>query len=475
MGLNCQLWRSYDVTATPKSKTQYINLTVVTRPFIWAIASRRTIRMHGDIGQNVWNWHIFKLCPKMAHYLQLFLEQPYHQKMRHNALFPFRWYVGGGTASVKKVIRKKPNFYGSFNFWHILAQRKCDNRFLTTDPDWPLDGKFFGTFGFPFMFMWEKLFSLKVKKYFNFQTLLWRHSHAQIQNQPHPRMPLEKDNIWCEGHFGTPAGSKVMAKRLFWHPIFDPIFRFLAHSGATVKGTKSPFPPFSIHHIATTLPPFAIRYPFWSLCAKVPNRAHFRLPLWRHDHAQPRPISRHLWTSRRSFVWAMSQFCHFCGSKVTVQSVFLALFGTSATRFVPNNSEQKGGTPVQTKVLRYPTEFGTVWADSAVCTSCHFFAPLVWKSVKKCQNRLFWRHCDVGATPNLDAVFRKRCAPTSSTTSRKPRFDTPFRFRVIHEKPVFRPFFPPPWHMFFGVYPTLPLYPNSQISYSTRTLYRYTF
>ena len=184
------MWRNYDVTATPKSKTKYIKLTVLTRPFIWAIASRRTNYTNWDIGQNVWNWHFFKLWDTVAHYLQLFLEQPYHQKMRRNALFPFRWYVGGGTASVKKVIRKKPNFYGSFNFWHLLAQRKCDNRFSTTDPNCQLDGKFFGTFGFPFMFMWENLFSLKVKKYFNFQTLLWRHSHAQIQNLPHPKMPL---------------------------------------------------------------------------------------------------------------------------------------------------------------------------------------------------------------------------------------------------------------------------------------------
>ena len=41
-GLNSPLWSSYDVTATPKSKTKYIKLTVLTRPFIWAIASRRT-------------------------------------------------------------------------------------------------------------------------------------------------------------------------------------------------------------------------------------------------------------------------------------------------------------------------------------------------------------------------------------------------------------------------------------------------
>ena len=311
---------------------------------------------------------------------------------------------------------------------------------------------------------------------------IFQFSDLAVTSQPRPnsKPTTPKDAPWKGQHlvwgaFWYPCWFKSYGQKTFLAPHFWPIFWFLAHCGTTVKSTKLPFPPFSIHHIATTLAPFALRYHFWSLCAKVPNRAHFRLPLWRHDHAQPRPNSRHSWTLQRSFVWAMSQFCHFCGSKVTVQSVFLALFGTSATRFVPNNSEQKGGTPVQTKVLRYPTEFGTVWADSAVCTSCHFFAPLVWKSVKKCQNRLFWRHCDVGATPNPDAVFVKRCALTSSTTSRKPCFDSPFRFWVIHEKPVFRPFFPPPWHLFLGVYPALPLYPNSQISYSTRTLYRYTF
>ena len=133
IGLNCPMWRNYDVTATPKFKTKYIKLTVLKCPFVWAIASRRTIQIDGDIGQNVWNWHIFKLCPKMAHYLQLFLEQPYHQKMRRNALFPFRWYVGGGTASVKKVIRKKPRILGSRIFWHILAHRRGDNPIPTRE------------------------------------------------------------------------------------------------------------------------------------------------------------------------------------------------------------------------------------------------------------------------------------------------------------------------------------------------------
>ena len=224
MGLNCQLWRSYDVTATPKSKTQYINLTVVTRPFIWAIASRRTIRMHGDIGQNVWNWHIFKLCPKMAHYLQLFLEQPYHQKMRHNALFPFRWYVGGGTASVKKVIRKKPNFYGSFNFWHILAQRKCDNRFLTTDPDWPLDGKFFWHVWISIHVHVRKVIQPQSQKIFQFSDLA-----VTSQPRPNSKPTTPKDAPWKGQHlvwgaFWYPRWFKSYGQKTFLAPHFWPYF-----------------------------------------------------------------------------------------------------------------------------------------------------------------------------------------------------------------------------------------------------------
>ena len=148
MGLNSPLWRSCDVTATPKSKTKNIKLTARTRPLICAIASRGTIYTKRNIGQNVQKWPIFNFVPKWHVIFNFFLEQHYHQSMRLDKYFRFIWVCWGGTASVKKVICKKPRILGSRNFWHILAQRRGDNPIPTRDLYYLVDGKFSGTFGF---------------------------------------------------------------------------------------------------------------------------------------------------------------------------------------------------------------------------------------------------------------------------------------------------------------------------------------
>ena len=91
---------------------------------------------------------LFQLCAKMARYFQLFLEQQYHHSMRLDEFLRFIWVCWGGTASVKKVICKKPRIRGSRNFWHILAQRRGDNPIPTRGPYCQVDEKFSGTFGF---------------------------------------------------------------------------------------------------------------------------------------------------------------------------------------------------------------------------------------------------------------------------------------------------------------------------------------
>ena len=121
MGLNSPLWRSCDVTATPKSITKYIKLTARTRPLICAIASRGTIYTNRNIGQNVQKWPIFNFVPKWHLIFNFFWNINTTNRCALTSSFDLYGYVGGVPRLWKKLFAKNREFraLATFGrFWH---------------------------------------------------------------------------------------------------------------------------------------------------------------------------------------------------------------------------------------------------------------------------------------------------------------------------------------------------------------------
>ena len=180
---------------------------------------------------------------------------------------------------------------------------------------------------------------------------------------------------------------------------------------------------------------------------------HFLTSLWRHWYVRPRPNSGHLCPSPRlrsdrSFtflahlvqeLWNKMCFCHFSTRPLH----------TSAP--VTPKGHMEPHALCYADVSQFDGEhFGTgpVSVSRAV-----FFYTFVQNLPKNVKNRLFWRHCDVTATPNRDRIWLRSRAPPSATQRHHCRFRTTIRSGVIPKKHENRHFFVSENHVFRDLHP----------------------